>query len=585
MKYFYKTFLLFIVTFTISFSQNFNDIGLRKHLEILASDLFNGRKPGDLGCDLAADYIKNTFQNIGLNPISGKYEQVFEVVNKVLLLDRNKLIFRNKEFIVEKDFIPLSFTSNTSVKSEVVFADYGLLINENDFKWNSYKNLDVRGKWVMMLVGDPENDKDDSRFSKYSTLRLKSILAKDKGAIGVIFVQGKKITKKDELLPITFDKSESKVDIAVINITRQLANEIISNYSNYNIEEIELLIDSLREPINFQIPEKVFAHTNIDLEKVQTKNVIGMINSDSDNYVVIGAHYDHLGLGGLNSGSRLPDTVAVHNGADDNASGVIGVIRLAEMYLTNKKILKNNIVFVAFSSEEMGSLGSKYFIKSKIIPPEKIKFMVNLDMIGRLKEDNSVIIGGTGTAAEFNEVIDKLALTTNLKIVKSPEGFGASDHSSFYSENIPVLFFTTGAHEDYHRPTDDVEKINFLGLEKVIDFIYKVTDYLQNNYNKLAFQLSGPQVRRGGARYKVTLGFMPDFTNTSDFGVLVGGVTYNSPAYIGGLRKGDRIIAIDGKKTKDIYEYMARLNELEPGQQITVDILRNGEKVILIVQL
>ncbi len=583
MKSIFKIFTLILFSFTFVYTQD--QIDFRKHLEILASDAFEGRKPGDLGCNLAADYIKNTFKKIGLEPINNSYEQNFEVVNKVKILDDNKFVFNNINYTIEKDFIPLSFSANTSIKTEVVFVGYGLKIKNNDINWNSYTNIDVRGKWVMMLVGDPENDKADSKFTKYSSLRLKTILAKDLGALGVIFVQGAKISKKDELLPITFDKSESKADIAVLNITRKLANEIISGYYDKKIEEIELLIDSLKKPISFEINKKIFANINITLEKVNTKNILGMIDNGYDNYIIIGAHYDHLGLGGHGSGSRKPDTIAIHNGADDNASGVAGIIKLAEMFIKNKSKLKSNFIFIAFSAEEMGTLGSKYFIKSNLVPLNKIKFMVNLDMIGRLKDDNSLMIGGTGTAKEFDEVIDEITKKTDFKIAKSPEGFGASDHSSFYSENIPVLFFTTGAHEDYHKPSDDIDKINFIGMDKVIKIIYKITDKLQSKYNNLTFQIAGPQFRRGGGRYKVTLGFMPDFTSTNDFGVLVGGVTPNSPAHLGGLQKNDIIIALNGKQTKDIYEYMARLNELEPGQQITVDVLRNGEKIVLIIQL
>jgi hypothetical protein len=233
----------------------------------------------------------------------------------------------------------------------------------------------------------------------------------------------------------------------------------------------------------------------------------------------------------------------------------------------------------------MGVLGSRYFVNSKIIDPKKIKAMLNMDMIGRLKEDNTLIVGGTGTAKESDAILDNLALEYSMKLSKSPEGLGPSDHASFYAEDIPVFFFSTGAHEDYHKPSDDFDKINYPGMVQLLTLITELTADIAWENTSLTFQEAGPKARVGTGRYKVKLGFMPDFASTDKPGVAVGGVTKGSPAEQGGLLKNDRILAIDGKSTKDIYEYMARLNTLEPGKQITIDVNREGKQIVLIIQL
>jgi hypothetical protein len=242
---------------------------------------------------------------------------------------------------------------------------------------------------------------------------------------------------------------------------------------------------------------------------------------------------------------------------------------------------------MAFAAEEMGLLGSKYFTANPEVDLQKIVAVINIDMVGRLKETNELLVGGTGTSVESETILSSLVEGTELKLSMSPNGFGPSDHASFYIEEIPVFFFSTGAHEDYHTPKDGIDGINFEGLKMLDDYIYNLSENLINRDSLLTFQEAGPMQQTANVRRRsgVTLGIMPNFTSTENNGLGVDGVTPGKPAYLGGIKKGDVITAIDGKEIKNIYEYMARMSKLDFGQTITVDILREGEKQVLLIQL
>jgi len=345
------------------------------------------------------------------------------------------------------------------------------------------------------------------------------------------------------------------------------------------------------KPASFPLIPYVKAVTQVSLLKGVTQNVVGYIEGSDpklkDDYIVIGAHYDHLGMGGPGSGSRMPDTLAVHNGADDNASGVGGIMALADAFLQMKEKPKRSIIFVAFSGEEMGLLGSNYFVKHPPVELKKIKAMFNFDMIGRLPKDSaSLMISGTGTSIEAEEILTNYK-PSDFAIKFSPEGYGASDHSSFYMENIPVFFFTTGAHDDYHTPNDDADRINYVGEKAVLDYSAKVVLDVANRATELSFKEAGPKGNggRSGARFKITLGILPDFTSSSDIGLRIDGVTKDKPAAKGGMLKADIITAINGKPVKNIYEYMDRMKGLEAGKTVSIDILRAGQKMVLLIQL
>ncbi len=587
------TFLFVIITGLFSQSKpnpaiTANEI--KSHVSFLASDDLKGRYTGTPGSHAASEYIRNQFRAAGLKLMEEDGFQSFEVVVNVSAGVNNSFTVNGKAAISGTDFTPFSFSKNASLEASVVFAGYGFEIAQDSLAWNDYESIDVTGKWVMILRSDPEYDKQESRFVLFADDRDKVLIARDKGAAGVIFVSGKKFDSGDELVPMYFDKTQSTAGLPVFHVKRALADEILSP-SGTTVDSLESSLISAMKPNSFAVNSIVAATSEVIQEKVMARNVIGMLEGSDpalkNSYVVIGAHYDHLGMGGAGSGSRLMDSLAIHNGADDNASGVAGMIELATFLASQKPAPMRSVIFIAFDSEELGLLGSKYFTGHPPVNLREIVAMLNFDMIGRMKkEDPAVMIGGTGTSTESEDLLHSLD-TGNIHLNFSPEGFGPSDHAAFYAENIPVFFFSTGAHEDYHTPDDDWDRLNYEGEQQLMEIAGQLTLKIANNDFPLTFQEAGPkeQAGRAGYRFKVTLGIMPDFTSTVETGLGVGGVKKDGPAFKGGMLKGDVITAIDGKQINDIYDYMNRLKKLQPGQRISVDVMRNNKKEVLIIQL
>ena len=561
---------------------------LNSHIYYLASDSLEGRKPGTKGDSLAASYIRNQLTNAGLTPMGNNGFQYFTVVTAVEPGENTSLTFNNIDYTQGTDFQPMSFSSDATTSGEVVFAGFGIEMNEDSINWNSYLNLDVSGKWVMVLTNDPEPDNDSSIFIPYGRNRDKLITAKDKNAAGIIYVNGKRSSPNDVLIPAENSRVNTMMGLPAVNITRALADSILGK----SIIELENQILSTKMPISFETGNTLEVTTEINRIKVSTQNIVAVLEGSDDQlmheYIVVGAHYDHLGMGGHGSGSRMPDTIAVHNGADDNASGVAAVIELAHAFTSDNNKPRRSVIFMAFGAEEMGLLGSKYFIANPLVNIDSIIAMINFDMLGRLDENNSLMISGTGTAEGFEELLQDFENDFDFNFVHSPEGYGASDHSSFYGEQIPVLFFFTGAHKDYHTPLDDAELINYEGEQAIIEFVYPIVDYLASSDNKLVYKQAGEdknKTTRGRGGLKVKLGIMPDFASANSDGLRVDGVTPGGPASQAGMKTGDKIVAIEGMPITNIYDYMARLKKLKKGQRISVDIIRNGKEEILMVLL
>ncbi|HEV8512003.1 MAG TPA: M20/M25/M40 family metallo-hydrolase [Cyclobacteriaceae bacterium] len=313
----------------------------------------------------------------------------------------------------------------------------------------------------------------------------------------------------------------------------------------------------------------------------QGHNLIGYLNNKADNIIVIGAHYDHLGLGENGNSLEANPKGKTHNGADDNASGVAGLIELAQYFQKNKAKEKYNFLFITFSGEELGLVGSKYFTENPTIDLSKVSFMINLDMIGRLDPATKTLsVSGTGTSAVWENEIKKLS-TDDLKIKTDSAGVGPSDHTSFYLKNIPVLHFFTGSHSDYHKPSDDWQKINFSGEKVVLQFIIKLIEDLDST-PKLTF-LTTKNKSMGSARsFKVTMGIMPSYTSSDD-GLKVDGVSEGRPAQKAGILTGDLIVQIGELPIKDIQAYMDALGKFEKGQTVPVKVKRNNEVVTVML--
>lgn len=559
---------------------------LKAHVGFLASDSLKGRKTGTPEGEVAARYIRDQFKSYGLKMMAANGFQSFEVVNDVRAGQGNRFTVGDFQGTLYEDFIPMSFSGNSTLGAGVVFVGYGFDIATDTITWNDYDQVDVGGKWVLIFRGDPEPDKMDSFYIPYTMERSKVVNATDHGAAGVIFVTPAGVEEKDKLPKMFYDKTASSAGIPVVSVTRKVADKILAA-SGQTIGTLETQLTTTMKPQSFATGKKVKATTNVVTEKAITQNVVAMIEAPgSDEYIVLGAHYDHLGMGGPGSGSRMPDTVAYHNGADDNASGVAGIIELAGKLAANQSALDKNIIFIAFAAEEMGLLGSKYFTEHALVPKDQIMAMMNFDMIGRMEDDDRALsVGGTGTAEEFEALLNKHLNEDTFTLKTSKDGYGPSDHAAFYAENVPVLFFSTGAHDDYHTPFDDADKINYPAQQEVLRYAYDVIEEVISQ-KALAFKKTGSKDRgHQRTRLKVTFGIIPDYAGKTGKGMSVDGVRDGGPAATGGMKKGDIIVAIEGKPVGDIYEYMHRLQALEAGQRVSVDVMRNGEKKVLILQL
>jgi hypothetical protein len=437
-------------------------------------------------------------------------------------------------------------------------------------------------------MGDPEPDKTVSGFIPFAGDRDKALLAKDMGAAGVLLVSGPVLDAEDKFESLT--SSDYSVEIPVLRIKRELADKILKKV-NTTVSDLENSLIKTGKPYCFKTGEIVKAGSDVEKEGSETRNVVMVLPGEDEKlkneYVIIGAHFDHLGTGGPGSSSRAVDTIAVHHGADDNASGVGEMIELAEKFAMTEGSHARSIVFAAFSGEEMGLLGSKYFTENPGIDLTKVNAMINLDMIGRLQDSTSLQVGGVGTAEGLRDLVLNLTDTSLIRLTFSEEGYGPSDHSSFYRKNIPVLFYSTGAHLDYHTPADTWDKINYKGMVSIAGLIFNVAERISNSPERLKFKESGPktEVSRAIRRRGVTLGIMPDFAGNVKNGLRADFVTPGKPAALGGMKKGDIITSINGKSVNNIQDYMFRMSQLKHGQTISVEVLRNNKKEVLLIQL
>ncbi|HEX2975498.1 MAG TPA: M20/M25/M40 family metallo-hydrolase, partial [Bacteroidales bacterium] len=485
---------------------------LREHIKYLASDSLRGRLTGSAGDSLAADYIRRNLYSSGFTPVNEDGFQRFRVTKRIVEGRNNRLSINGTSYLPDKDFMPLAFTSQDSLEAAVVFTGYGFNFKSDSLEWNDYRNIDVKGKWVMMLRADPEPDNNSSLYLPFSADRDKALTAKDLGAAGILLVAGKNSDPQDAFEPLGTEGFSAGVP--AFRIKRSMADIILSS-TGKSIDALERELIKNRKSVTIETGSIVKARAELVRETAGTRNVIMKLQGEdpklAKEYVVIGAHFDHLGMGGKGSSSRAVDTVAVHPGADDNASGVAMMLELAEKFSKTKASHKRSIVCVAFTGEEEGLLGSKHYVDDPGIDLSRVNSMINLDMLGRLNESNILQISGTGTAKGLRKMIQSVSDTSVIKLALSDEGFGPSDHSSFYGKNIPVLFYFTGAHTDYHTPFDTYDKINYEGMLRISDLIFNVAENLANSDTTLHFTEAGPKTAPARRMKGVTLGIMPDF--------------------------------------------------------------------------
>ncbi len=553
---------------------------LQSYVKTLASDAFEGRAPGTTGGHLATMYVQQKFAEYGLEPFASlpNYLQAFSVTTSLKAGENNSIALRIRRlFRLGTDFVPLGYSSNGKAESrQVVFVGYGISTE----KYDDYKGIDVKGKIVVMMRYSPDGDNPHSEFFEHASIWKKLSTAREKGAIGVLIFTGER-NGDDKLMEISRDKLAGDAGIPAMNVTRALAANVLMMKPQVLLQ-IQEKIDQTKQPNSFEIKSFIMMQTEVVRVKAETYNVIGYLPAKSDEYLVVGAHYDHLGYGGQGSGSLAPDEKKIHYGADDNASGSAGLLELARYFSKQKHSLKRNLVFIAFGAEEMGLLGSAHFVNHPIFPLEKTIAMLNMDMIGRMK-DSALAISGIGTAKEFEEMC-KSENRENFKLKLSPDGFGPSDHSSFYAKNIPVLFFFTGNHPNYHKPTDTWEKINYADEARVVRYVARVIEKLDANprptFTKAQSE-TAQSSRSSMGGFRVSFGSIPNYSEEVE-GVLLDGVREGSVAEKAGLKAGDIIVKMGDKEIRNVYDYTDAIRALKPGDTITVVVKRGRESLSLV---
>lgn len=529
--------ILFILVLFASIAQA-QEKNLRTIVGNLASEQFEGRFPGTKGDSLASAFIVSNFKAIGLKPFeAGNWFQPFQIPVTQKLEGTNTLIVGGESLKMghDQDYMPMPFSGSGSVSASLA------------------ESMSFKGKVVLLEVNPEKSD------------RSRALFAQDRGAAAVIFVNPAKDSIDNF---VSWSGRDFALKIPVIQIRRTVAEKLFGKDLQSNNPEIKLEVSIAR----------VFAETH---------NIIGIVPGKDmklkDQFIIVGAHYDHLGFGGNSSGSRRPDTTAIHYGADDNASGVAGVLALAKR--AKAKPLARSVIFVTFSGEEEGTFGSKYFAAHMPVDTSLITAMINLDMIGSLRS-SAVTVGGSGTSLQSDSLIHSAAKGSGLKVTCTPEGQGPSDHASFYAKHIPVFYFTTGGTLTYHTPEDKASTLNYAGMDSVVSLVNKLLVSVADYPSRLTFQEAGPEVAKPmKTNFKVTLGLMPDITGAEENGLRADIVVKGKPADLAGMHSGDVIIEMNGQSVGNIEDYMARLATLQPGGTCKVKVRRGSETLTLLVNL
>lgn len=560
--------LLFLFVLISAFSLNaqvaydFSDDAvmsrLKEDIYTLASDEMEGREAGTDGERKAAAYISERMQEAGLEPLfDGSFYQEFPFPGDWVWGTNNTLSYNGHDFEHGTDYYVLPGSASGTWTISVVDVGFGLSNLDDTEGFEDYCDYegveDLEGKIFMMEFFFPEALDTLADRGLHRLIFQKIRLAEEKGAAGIIFVNTRS-TRKDP--PIDLRITRRVFDMPVL----------------FAGEEIASLI-------RYEEPELIHIQTELYREDNTGINVAGYLDNQAEHTVVIGAHYDHVGYGG--HGSRSPGVHAIHYGADDNASGTAGVLEKARFLTATGQATQYNYIFIAFSAEEKGLVGSRYFTDSEAYDMDKINYMFNLDMIGRM-EDHSLSLIGTGSSPSWEILIEKSA-PEHFNIRKSPGGRGGSDHTSFYVKNIPVLFFFTGIHDDYHTPEDTADKINYEGAKEIIAFGIDMMLALDQK-EQLVFTQSGAPAQTRTREDMVTLGLMPDHAFDGE-GLRILAVSDDRPAQKAGIQNGDIIIQINDIKILEIQTYMEALSNISGGQPIRVIIQREEEQIEIEVEV
>jgi aminopeptidase YwaD len=525
------------------------DLSATKRMEqdlfFLSSDALKGRKPGTPEADVAREYIAGKMMAYGIEPMGENgYFQKFPVPEYAAVdYDATTLSVGNAQLEGHVDFYPVSISCETGkAASKTVYVGYG--ITTEDGSYDDFKGLDVNGAIAVMNVSSPDGIHPHSAYAAYHSLNERVASLVEKGAKGILLINPEGTASDTQ----EFFKSINASSLPVFFVRNEKwANKLMKR------------------------AQKTTMSVSMSERFSDGYNVIGYIYNNKRKTVVLGAHYDHLGMGGENSLYKGP--AAIHNGADDNGSGTTLLLE-AMRYYAQRQDTNYNYLIQFYSAEELGLIGSKYWANNPTFPLKEVEYMINSDMVGRLR-DNRLQLSGTGTAVEWDEILD--TPIHGLDIKKDPAGVGPSDQTSFYYKDLPVLHLFTGTHDDYHKPTDDADKINYKGMAKLASLIYTITARTAY-YENVTFQKTTSSEQKTTPNFSVTLGVVPDYLFGGP-GLRIDGATEGRPGANAGLKAGDVIMKIGAIVIDDIYAYMTALGAFKKGDTTALVYVRDGEEV------
>ena len=565
-----------------------------KVVQYLASEALAGRRTGSKEEMEYSTAISQLFKEMGLKAIDGsELIQGFEFSSGVTLGEKNTLLLKtaDREILpkISEDYTPVSFSKTGEfAEAPVVFAGYGIVAPALDKQptYDSYKELDVKDKWVLVFRDIPENIPNEKRIhlNMYSRLQHKALVANQRGALGLLIANGPNSQSKQKIMKLKYDGTAGTTSIPVISIADELAEKLIYS-SGRTLKKWQDVLDT-GEVQNTEL-QKVAVKANVDLNLIKGTghNVLAqLVIPDAKTNILIGAHGDHLGRGEAGNSLARPDEQGkTHFGADDNASGVSGVLLLARHFTELKKQgklkgLKQNIIFAVWSGEEIGVIGSSQFIRHT---KQKITSNLNIDMIGRLREN--ILVQGVASALEWKEILEKTAPKSSLAIVTQEDPYLPTDSISFYMESIPAISFFTGAHGEYHSPRDTANLINYEGLSKVTKLVSDMAMILASTEKSgLTYQkVEGSKNKLEGRSFRIYLGTIPDYSQDGVKGVRISGATKESPADKAGLKSGDIIVELAGIKIENLYDYVYCLQSMKANQATSIKVKRQGQLEIL----
>jgi hypothetical protein len=566
----------------------------RRHVEMLAGDALEGRLAGSPGEKLAADYIVKELQRIGAHPLPGQADIRIPFNFTAGSKDGGSTITVARDgaaphaFAARSDVQALSFSDNGEVSGPVVFAGYGLVVpDQQNFGYDSYQGLDVKDKIVLVFRYFPEDADPQTRaiLARYSDLRYKAQAARQRGAKALLVVTGPRSPNAGEVVPMSFDTALAGSGLVAVSGGRAIADAIFSAVADRSVESTQKEFDSGNPHVaGFVIPQvTVTVKAAVERQRQTGHNVVAHLppTTPSDAikkpWVVIGAHYDHLGRGTTGGSLATKEQAGqIHHGADDNASGTAAVLAIAEA--VSKLPRKRHLVIAFWSAEELGLIGSNAFVTNPSVPATEMAAYLNFDMVGR-STDNKLTVQATGTSAMWPKLLEQANIAAGFDLTLQDDPYQPTDVGSFNQASVPSLAFFTGAHADYHKPSDTADKINFEDLDRIVTFASAITKRLLDADEAPVFTKVEQKTDSGGGRagLRIFTGTIPDYA-TEVKGLLLGGVIGGGPAEQAGLQKGDVIVEIAGQSIANIYDYTYALELLKIGQPAKVIYMRGGER-------